>query len=370
VEDIENLLFYEHGDIHLILSDLYSVVDVPDITDSGVSLRVFHASLQDFLMDPSRSGAFYLDEGIICAQLTQCFIQHIRNLFYSTVKMNPGTVDNLASTEFVKICVKSSPTIELIQDFLIFDFRHWTSATCSNSFDPLKIFEGVVLLSAWFRIHESVTKQYFGPRFSLYYHHSRARDEIINTLLRVLLREEYFSRGDVGKLKMAAITHPILLDYQKRLTMLNILGFKEAIPGQFYPDQLFFPNNNDGVGPDCILETQNFLLERNRAGGCYVSGKTYSELALRIWDFILNATPNEWLNRIDYCNSLLPETLQLAIQTLPFYLTKADYTSKLADSLLIDKLDRKIVKEYPSDITLLQEAIDLYLKRKVQETTG
>jgi hypothetical protein len=78
VDNIENLFFYDRGDAHLILIDLHSILDVPDIT-SRRPLRIFHASLQDFLMDPNRSGTFFLDEGIARARLAQCFIRHIHN---------------------------------------------------------------------------------------------------------------------------------------------------------------------------------------------------------------------------------------------------------------------------------------------------
>jgi hypothetical protein len=79
VHDIENLLSYNQGDIHLILSDLHSILDVPDVTDKR-PIRVFHASLQDFLLDQNRSGAFYLDEGIARARLTQICMKQIRNI--------------------------------------------------------------------------------------------------------------------------------------------------------------------------------------------------------------------------------------------------------------------------------------------------
>ena len=83
VDNIENMLFYTRGDVHLILIDLHSILDVPDIA-SDRSLRVFHASLQDFLMDPNRSGRFFLDESIARAKLAQCFMRHIHNFPTST----------------------------------------------------------------------------------------------------------------------------------------------------------------------------------------------------------------------------------------------------------------------------------------------
>lgn len=83
VDNIENMLFYTRGDVHLILIDLHSILDVPDIA-SDRSLRVFHASLQDFLMDPNRSGTFFLDESIARARLAQYFMRHIHNFPTST----------------------------------------------------------------------------------------------------------------------------------------------------------------------------------------------------------------------------------------------------------------------------------------------
>jgi hypothetical protein len=87
VDNIEKMLFYTRGDVHLILIDLHSILDVPDIT-SDRSLRVFHASLQDFLMDPNRSGTSFLDESIARARLAQCFMRHIHN--FPTSTSEPG----------------------------------------------------------------------------------------------------------------------------------------------------------------------------------------------------------------------------------------------------------------------------------------
>ena len=78
VSGIEGLLFYNHGDLYLALSDLHSVLDVPDV-ENDRALRIFHASLQDFLMDSNRSGPFFLKEGLARAQLTRYFMRHIRN---------------------------------------------------------------------------------------------------------------------------------------------------------------------------------------------------------------------------------------------------------------------------------------------------
>jgi len=65
------ILSYRHGELQLILIDLHSVLYVPVLKaedeeyqfDEENKLRILHASLQYFLMDPSRSKEFYIDEG-------------------------------------------------------------------------------------------------------------------------------------------------------------------------------------------------------------------------------------------------------------------------------------------------------------------
>ena len=55
------------------------------------------------------------------------------------------------------------------------------------------------------------------------------------------------------------------------------------------------------------------------------------------------------------------DTLLFAVDTLPFYLSRADYEPNLAHSLLSQKI-REGEDDLPWKIRLLHEAIDLYLK--------
>jgi len=60
---IEKFLFYRPGEVDMILSDLHSIISVPPPDDGVTELRLFHASLPDFLLDRSRSKDFFLDQG-------------------------------------------------------------------------------------------------------------------------------------------------------------------------------------------------------------------------------------------------------------------------------------------------------------------
>ncbi|KDR71958.1 hypothetical protein GALMADRAFT_30531, partial [Galerina marginata CBS 339.88] len=58
--EIETFLSYPPGDLQLILIDLHSVINIPADGDGKSYLHIFHASLQDFLMDSTRSKDLYL----------------------------------------------------------------------------------------------------------------------------------------------------------------------------------------------------------------------------------------------------------------------------------------------------------------------
>ena len=77
----EKFLFYRPGEIHTILSDIHSIVFVPapEFLFGAPSLKFFHASLPDFLLDRSRSKDLFLDQGAAYARLTGLAVKHINN---------------------------------------------------------------------------------------------------------------------------------------------------------------------------------------------------------------------------------------------------------------------------------------------------
>ena len=81
-------------------------------------------------------------------------------MHYSFPNVVRSPLEDVVSEEFIPNCLQSSPTRDLLQDFLDFDFKHWVSVTWCNFGKPkellawhrlLKVFEQVVQLSAWFR---------------------------------------------------------------------------------------------------------------------------------------------------------------------------------------------------------------------------
>ena len=62
---VESFLSLRKGEIFMVLSDLHSIISVPSPVEENKPLRLFHASLGDFLTDISRCGdSFFLDSGV------------------------------------------------------------------------------------------------------------------------------------------------------------------------------------------------------------------------------------------------------------------------------------------------------------------
>jgi hypothetical protein len=58
---LDHLFSYQAGRTRAILSDLHSILYVPPKEDRNGRIRILHASLSDFLLDPNRSGRFFID---------------------------------------------------------------------------------------------------------------------------------------------------------------------------------------------------------------------------------------------------------------------------------------------------------------------
>jgi len=147
----------------------------------------------------------------------------------------------------------------------------------------------------------------------------------------------------------------------------------------YNPDCRLFPpvvDDDSDMQTECIVEIQHFLRDPRRAGCCYVDSGKYAALSLWvakvIFERVMSVLISSVLDSIllmtlisyfrDYTEDGLQQILRLAADTLPFYLSNADYTSELADYLLSHTLDRgPLPKNYPN-IQPLQDAIDLYLK--------
>jgi len=73
-EDIDDFLFWEHGETKACLTQLASVIKC----DAGGRISILHASLSDFLLDPSRSHQFYLCRESVLGDSAVLGLRHLR----------------------------------------------------------------------------------------------------------------------------------------------------------------------------------------------------------------------------------------------------------------------------------------------------
>ena len=77
---IESLLSLRKGEVLMVLSDLHSIISVPSPDEQNSPLRLFHASLGDFLTDHSRSGdTFFLDPGVCYRNIVNRIVRQLMN---------------------------------------------------------------------------------------------------------------------------------------------------------------------------------------------------------------------------------------------------------------------------------------------------
>jgi hypothetical protein len=82
---LDSFFSYKPGLTRAILSDLHSILYLPPKEDKKGKIKILHASLSDFLLDPSRSGRFYGD-------LAKSHITIARNLLKNLMK--PGVCNH------------------------------------------------------------------------------------------------------------------------------------------------------------------------------------------------------------------------------------------------------------------------------------
>ena len=93
IDDVEIFLCLMPGELQIILSDLHSVVDVPSPQKQKNAfairhLRLFHASLGDFLLDKGRSGKLFIDAREAHAHMARYCMRHMPMTFLTMGMLN------------------------------------------------------------------------------------------------------------------------------------------------------------------------------------------------------------------------------------------------------------------------------------------
>ena len=91
IDDVEIFLCLSPGDLQIVLIDLHSIIAVPSPQKNASvvrHLRLFHASLGDFLLDKARSGELFIDAREAHAHLARFCIGHLPTPFLTIGMLN------------------------------------------------------------------------------------------------------------------------------------------------------------------------------------------------------------------------------------------------------------------------------------------
>lgn len=120
-EFLECLLGLDQGHVHLCLSELHSILDIPPPTAHNKPIRIFHASLSDFLVDKLRSRDYYLDGMLIHAAISQYCLPRISILTLKNCQTS--TIDDRVTwysiLNFAYHCSRASTNSASLRDNLM-----------------------------------------------------------------------------------------------------------------------------------------------------------------------------------------------------------------------------------------------------------
>ncbi|KAF8951917.1 hypothetical protein BDZ97DRAFT_832186 [Flammula alnicola] len=111
---IEGLMGYQPGDLDILLSDMHAILNIPQDRTREISL--YHASLGDFLLDPSRSQTFFIDVKKGHTHIARKYIQLILGRSEASLKSSPVIPILMVH------CTESCLTPELSNDLHDIDF--------------------------------------------------------------------------------------------------------------------------------------------------------------------------------------------------------------------------------------------------------
>ncbi|KIM34988.1 hypothetical protein M413DRAFT_449946 [Hebeloma cylindrosporum] len=281
-------LSYRHTELTITLSDLHSIIAVPQLEDE-FPLRFYHASLGDCLLDRSRSGDnFFIDPGLGHRKIAMCIMQNLTN--------PSGITDSdkqIMRETFPEHCSKSEANdafIEALYDFNL-EACLWrppmnvafvnVTSFFRRRLHPLKSYDRVPALLLWLR------KQHPPDRENdLLHHHLESIDSWLRWELSALstFRNPYLSK--VAFAGVALVDFP---EFKNSYHIIpKILDWKAEYSTDYHdPEDVLSEDWEDYLWYRKLLA--DFLTDPARARGQLVGVNAYVELAKYIWEFLLFA---------------------------------------------------------------------------------
>ncbi|KAF8810496.1 hypothetical protein BYT27DRAFT_7186573 [Phlegmacium glaucopus] len=158
---VADILGLDEEDVHLCLSELHSILYIPPPKTSGSSIKVIHASLQDFLVDTRRSGRYYVDEEAFHTDLALQCLRQVSTLSINTIERSPqrsegsSRAQKYLTTNFIQHCTRASmESANLKNDLMqVSDLQPWCE------FWTLEFYHDLPYLFDWLYKAETAAKE-------------------------------------------------------------------------------------------------------------------------------------------------------------------------------------------------------------------
>jgi hypothetical protein len=138
-EFLECLFGLQKGDVYLCLSELHSILNLPTPTAENIPLRIFHASLNDFLVDKLRSGVYYLDDVLVQTAISQRCLRGINIYIDKCQLIADCEATTYSRLNFAYHCSRASTNSRslrdnIMQSNLVGWFRQLGSSAFNNAY--------------------------------------------------------------------------------------------------------------------------------------------------------------------------------------------------------------------------------------------
>ena len=111
LDAMERFFNYRPGELLSIMEDMLALVDVPDHQFDYI--RIYHASLPDFLLDPTRSRSFFLDPATVYLNLAQHCIKN------GAHKISRDAESRYLHIHMLSECISALPFSTKLGEFLL-----------------------------------------------------------------------------------------------------------------------------------------------------------------------------------------------------------------------------------------------------------
>ncbi|KAF8809772.1 hypothetical protein BYT27DRAFT_7187645 [Phlegmacium glaucopus] len=275
---VADLLGLDEEDVHICLSELHSILYIPPPKTSGLSIKVIHASLQDFLVDRLRSRRYYVDEEAFHTDLTQQCLRRVTALSINTIERSPHRPEGPYS----------------VQEYLLMAFIYHCSQASTDSTNLKNDLMQVSHLRPWCEIMGAGFYYNLPSLFAWLYKADTAAKEL-SSHFKSLLDQHLTTKLNEYKLNGSNvdIAGLVFLPFPWKSSWFSLISGISRVPDifPFYP--VYSLNDNEEQYRHLLIE---FFEDKTRSGKYHLDGIVYAQAALECFQNMVNPNDDEIFN--------------------------------------------------------------------------